>query len=116
MKLTKKKAVKMFRAHWRWLAETGSRHKEFWPGHDFAEDGIDSTCFLCEYMDQVDGDCRDCPIEWPGINCADKNHEDEKGLFSKWWSAATRRTRREYARIISKLPEREDKNGSNNNV
>jgi hypothetical protein len=110
MKLTKKKAIKLFREHWRWLAETGSTIKSNWPGHDFLKDEIASMCFLCEYMDQVDGEnggCDGCLIDWPGENCADKHSiGDDKGLFAKWWKAKTEKTRQKYAKIISELPEK----------
>ena len=101
MKLTKKKTIKLFREHWKWLAETGSNSKEDWPGYNF-DNPIESDCFLCEYAGQhpTGHYCGDnCLIAWSGMDC-------EVGEFGKWCDAKTVRIRKKYAKIISELPER----------
>ena len=115
MRLSKKRAIKLFREHWKWLAETGSNRKDDWPGWDFDDDYIEHCCFLCEYAKgRSDHDCRKCPIDW-GVNyeiedgsgqCSYADN-DTWNYYGKWDRARTVKTRKKYAKIISELPELE---------
>ncbi len=109
MKLTKKKAIKLFREHWQWLTETGTIWKDEWPEHDFEEDPISGGCFLCEYLDQKEAelgkneDCDNCPIDWgTSKTCVG----DSKSPFMKWIHSQTVPTCKKYAKIVSELPEK----------
>jgi hypothetical protein len=105
MELTKDEAVRLFREHWKWLAETGgeSADKEYWlfvRGYR-----VFNHCFLCEYTlnttsEYVDN-CDNCPIDWGGSICCGISY------FGGWLESNTPEERKRLAKIISELPEKE---------
>lgn len=125
MKLTRKKAIELFRKHWTWLAKTGSMDKEKWIKKHFPKELVDNDCFLCEYVEMTRSTgsprppCDSCPIEWPGANCERTSHytngiyKNIAGLYSKWVetfvydSPKMKKQRKIIALKISKLPEKE---------
>ena len=112
MKLTKKKAIELFRAHWKWLSETGKEEKDEWPEFDFWSELIENECFLCEFtwgkipgVNGKDVNCLKCPIDW-GIAAFEYDScPCESAAYKKWRIAKTKRTRKKYAKIISELQE-----------
>jgi len=60
---------KNHRALWLWLAKTGRRYKEDWPGWEKIEDQ-DFDCFLCTqyHADILREDVCKCPVKWSKLN------------------------------------------------
>ena len=102
MKLTRRKAIELFREHWRWAGKTGKYKKE-WPG--LHGEYIENDCFLCEYDNQHKGSycCNTCLIIWPS---EDGSCEGSGSPYDKWGAATTPRTRKKWAKVIAELPER----------
>lgn len=89
---------KLFRRHWRWMAETGARFTHHWPEwkHNGGECHAENFCFCCR---DCGIDCDDCPVDWGGEDCC-----DGRTLYMKWSEAKTPRTRKKYAALIAELP------------
>ncbi len=107
MKLTKEKAIELFRELWRWCGETG-KPKKLWPRWEFNGGDVPemrNDCPLCEYTIRTEKkDCPDCPIRW-GKN---KFNSCLGGLYGKWLDALREDSekRKRIAKQISELPER----------
>lgn len=106
IKLTKKEAIKLFREHWTWLAETGGNEdsKAQWLiDNDYLN--IECNCFLCEYVKQKhNNNCDKCPIDW-------KSNRSTSiicfyNYFEEWEEAKTVKDRKYFAKLISQLPEK----------
>ncbi len=83
--LTKKKAIKIGKELWTWLAETGEKFKSRWPGWE--EYGkMQDDCAFCEYAHS----CDDCPL---GQDCYDT-------YFANWCDAQTPEDRKKYAKLF----------------
>lgn len=77
MKLTREKALDLYRRMWMGMQEelgdnpTSSERvlfKEKWCREHFPNDRIINNCFLCEYAFGK-GACNKCPILWPTDAC-----------------------------------------------
>jgi len=83
---------------WLWLAVTGKKHKENWPGWEF-NGGYLEKCFadcpVCKYSE----DCETCIISWTGEDCS----ESHKGEFYKWRKATTKQEHTKWALKIAGL-------------
>lgn len=105
--LTKKKAIELFREHWRNLSKSGSMDKRGGLPTGYIGLAILNLCFLCEYSIRkpIKGMsyCQDCPIEWPGTK--DTSFMCESSLYGKWIKAGITR-RKQLAKQISELPEK----------
>ena len=90
MKLTKKKAIKISRELWDWLAETGEESKADW--HGWEKYGkMHDDCALCEYVRTREG-CISCPL---GQDCYGT-------YFGNWYKARKPETRKKYAALFVK--------------
>ena len=116
MKLTRERAIELFRELWRWLAETGKR-KEDWPRWEFNGGDVPFTpytCPLCEYTIQKsrsgEVECSLCPIAWPEEKCFSPPRpvpfDPPITYFDHWYHAPTPEMRKQYAKLIAELPER----------
>jgi hypothetical protein len=92
--LTLEQAKEGHRALWGWLAKTGGRDKQRWPGWAGYSGPAKNHCFACAM-----GSCLACPVEWPGGGCSGDN-----GLYSRWAQARTLEFRRELAARMRDLP------------
>jgi len=74
MRLTKKKAIEISIELWTWLAETGARGKESWPGWDRLPE-MTYDCPFCQYAKRhyhPNDNCKRCPyFKVFGDCCAD---------------------------------------------
>lgn len=78
MKLTREEALKLHRQMWSDMQkelgdcpsyEERKEFKHYWC-LDHTPGAIPhSSCFLCEYMNQTDDICSNCPINWGEGNC-----------------------------------------------
>lgn len=102
MSFTKEESIRLFRAHWAWLAKTGSVDKAAFlkkKGHV----GILNDCYLCEYCKETV--CNNCPIDWPdsttgmSATCTDS-------YFDEWALCGDKTERKRLAKLISELPEK----------
>ncbi len=94
MKLTRKRAIELYRQMWRWCGKTG-KDKRDWPG--LKKYGyVSANCFLCHYCEQELLKC--CIIKWPGGRCSG-------GLYGKWFKEKNIEKRKALARKIAELPE-----------
>lgn len=113
MRLTKKEAVRLHRKMWKWLALTGRRKHE-WPGwRKYNRNLINSSCFACHYLEQEEIKIKDlsckqsCPLIWPNRDCMLIKKESP---YIKWNRASPKsKTKKQLAKQIAELPEREDK-------
>lgn len=78
MFLTRERALELHRQMWSDMQKTlgdnpmpGKRvcFKESWIKEHFPNAGIFNNCFLCEYVENENLNCRRCPIEWPNGYC-----------------------------------------------
>lgn len=109
MKLTRKKAIELFRKHWRSIArdkENNGKYTKWFEAYISKHGDINGSCFLCEYDKQQHYKyCnKTCIIQWP--NCY--HCLDNRSLFSKWERAKIHDKAKEIARLISELPERKE--------
>jgi hypothetical protein len=105
MNITREKAIRLFREHWRWLAETGSKYKE-----RFVDGDVLNDCYLCDYCNAL---CSECPIEWPKVPRVNIRVDDSpciQSYYSCWLFAENEAERKWFAKIISELPEKGGKN------
>ncbi len=93
-KMTRNKAIKLFKAHWKWLSELEncSEPKENWP--------IPNECFACEYARKENSeaiDCTKCFIQWD--QCEECDHcieeddcqcECQNSAYGKWFRSRFR--------------------------
>jgi len=120
-RLTELRALLICLDLWKWLAETGSRHKEDWPGwvEVWAQygGGAEGDCFrydcpCCEYvmreenlegMDAGDPECSTtCPMrDWFNGRCT-----SETQVFVQWFNEESTLRRSELAREMVKMIER----------
>ena len=114
MKITKKRAIKLHRELWSWLSEHPKAEKSEWPGwkkNGGTELEIEHYCFCCEYVKQFvnyyeeDLNCKLCPVKWPDESCQAPFISKKMYLFDKWHYAYMDE-KIEFAKQISKLPER----------
>ncbi len=89
--MDKKKAIEICKELWTFLAETGLK-KERWEGWEkYGE--MESGCPLCEYCNQLDIDCDECPYELEFGACT-----DDDSPYSQWCDATTKPKRKKYAK------------------
>jgi hypothetical protein len=107
MNLTKDEAVRLFREHWKYLAETGGdlSDKRKWLAENGYKD-ILFECFLCEYTAPY---CEDCPIIWEDMGFYNKEIASDcaRSYYGLWQRANSPEERKRLAKIISELPEKE---------
>ena len=104
MKLTKRKALKICKELWEWLAENPDKQKIHWP--DWEKYGeMSHGCPCCEYRDQrqdqegfrLSSYCeKGCLVAWANNDCLD-------GEFVYWCNMETRKGRTIAALAIVKL-------------
>lgn len=96
MELTKERAIEEHRKMWNWIADQYEKvsdvllkyHyidalKEYYIRTNLPNLGsIASNCFCCEYDEQYEGICENCPLEWGGeyIGCLHLDNGDA-GLY-----------------------------------
>lgn len=86
---------------WEWLAATGSRDKQNWPGWKQVKQSVLFHCYLCEY---TRGKCQKCPLygKWDGaLTCTTKD-----APFDNWTRsehAAYSKGIKAYAQVIVDL-------------
>ena len=108
-KLTRKRAIKLHRQLWNWLAKNPDKGKGDWPEWEYNGGKIQSCnndCFACEVTAVISGleDCYKCLFDWGkfptcGTGCI-------KGLYSSWLVAKTKKNKAKIALEIANLPER----------
>lgn len=112
MNLTRKEAIKLFREHWSWLAETGSINKlEFL---NIKKHFVYVNCYLCDYVGQInhyyglETNCYKCPIVWLRTNNAEGFAPCISSYYEDWYNTEIddEKTRKALAREISLLPEK----------
>lgn len=113
--LTKTEALRECRSMWNEIADITEKERycltkgEYFSRKDIPDDDIPiNYCYCCEYGSQIDGDCSNCPLNFP------RNRFGKPDCFSRyspyhlwnkacccldWESAAY------YARQIANLPE-----------
>ena len=103
MNLTREEAIRLFREHWQWLAETGSGDKMVFLKEKGHED-ILNECYLCEYCNDVIY-CDECPIAWPHLLTGEPTICGNS-YYRPWLVSEDVEARKQLARIISELPPR----------
>jgi len=107
-KLSRSEAVRLFREHWKWLAEDGTRRKYDWLLENGFGDEVESDCFCCEYdfqnTDECAG-CSKCPIQWPETQNEGEGEPCMHSYYYDWFRSQTAEERKRLAKIISELPE-----------
>lgn len=116
MKLTFDQAVEEHRKMWNWISEKLKYQecssdflnlKKFYIAEYFPTEEIESSCFCCEYLNNIciknpPSVCESCPIIWPGGNCtANSSPYDLLSREPTIEKAVT------LAKEISNLPQRE---------
>jgi hypothetical protein len=111
MKLSKKKALKLHRELWNWLAKNPEKVKYEWPRWVHNKGDIpemSNECFLCEYAAYHGGCLYGCPVDCSEYG--DPRKDDcLGGLFNKYCdegSFGDAEVRSHYAECIRDLPER----------
>ena len=105
-KLTFKKAEKLFREHWRIIAEDGLSLKGWAKEKALIKIGIQPTdfprhnCFACEY--NLKHNCDQCPVDWPNMSgdCGGSSLSP----YILWERSRTKKDRQKYAAQIRDLP------------
>ncbi len=112
MRLSRKKSIELCILVWTWLAKTGKRKKEDWPGWlkyyktlKSAETHVWGFCWFCEYDERqkkkndTTGGCFYCPLteKFSVDGC-----NDNQSYFTKWVNARFPRTRKKYAGLFLK--------------
>lgn len=74
---------------WLWLAETGSRDKEDWPGWERNFGYLEGCSYDCPCCGYTEGDCLKCPIVWSGVDGGYGGYPccQEGAEFDKWANA-----------------------------
>ena len=103
--LTAKKALRITRELWTWLARHPDKQKEDWPGWEKYGEMV-CGCPLCEYRNEHDLTCIKClVVNWGHFVCYEK-----PGLYYKWNVARTPETRSKYAwGIVTLVKEAEER-------
>lgn len=67
-----------------------------------------TTCYLCQYVNDLGKRCEACPIDWPQKT---SHHQALclNSLYTTWRYSSTEEERKRIARLISELPEKKDK-------
>lgn len=91
---------------WVWLSENPNKKKGDWPGWDknggdFFEEEIYAECFACQYTEELNVQCNNCPLAWPTEVCLDG------GLFELWNETINLKEKSLLALQIANLPVRE---------
>jgi len=110
-KLNRQRYIKLHKELWGWLATTGEKLKEKWPGWKWNGgkyiDEAGDWCFCCDYAilhaeenENYDIEyCGFCPITWAPDSVQD--HCLNAGSdYYKWSIANTIKTRKKYAKKI----------------
>lgn len=105
MELTREETIRNFREHWASLTITGTKDKkEYLERNGIGH--IKNNCFLCEF---TQGECSECPIDWPIDQSKNPiNVLCQRSLYEGWRSAATPEERSKYAALIRDLPEKKE--------
>ena len=115
MALTRKRATRLHRQLWNWLADNPDKSKSEWPEWEWNGGKIQrmvADCPACEFAStKSDFECSICPVVWPGVDCQHKRKDmlAYDGLFSTWEITDYElhpRKRVNLARKIADLPER----------
>ena len=78
MFLTREEALKFHRKMWSDMQKTLGddsvpckrvQFKDVWVNEHFPNAVICNDCFLCEYVNNENLNCRNCPIKWPNGYC-----------------------------------------------
>ena len=85
MELTLEKALDIAIELWAWMAETGRRNKESWPGWK-EYDEMEAHCPLCEYA----GECELCPL-------GERHRHCHNTAYGDWVFADRKAERKKYA-------------------
>ena len=115
MRKKRLKLYQMYRLHrrlWLWLAKTGNKFKDEWPGWEFdnipfkVSVRINCHCFACEYASYFKKrgipKCAYCPFIWPdNILCS--NTVDDS-LWNEWCHEEHNHLRKQLAQQIADLP------------
>lgn len=73
LKMTLKEMYARHQELWFWLANNPERRKIDYPGwgEDYEGNDVESECFACQWNDDHNLYCWDCPLDWPGDDCRD---------------------------------------------
>lgn len=119
MKLTREQAITEHRKMWRWIAEQYENEYDIDPyqlkkiyflknGYD--DSSIRSRCFLCEYVKELYGGCKNCPLIWGIIKDCMGTSDEHRGLYGKLMDCYLNRDIEgcaKLARQIAELPEKQ---------
>ena len=70
---------------WNWLAENPDKNKADWPEWEKNGGGVkrvQSNCFACEYVEERNAYCDECPLDWPFPE--GMLHVCSNSLFGRW--------------------------------
>lgn len=107
MQLTKEQAIQEHRKMWNWIADQYEQGSEnhvselkdtYLKLNDFY--GIAMNCFCCEYDNQNEGSCIDCPLTWSNGLCFNDGSE-----YDRITSILNFKERAIIAKQIANLPE-----------
>ncbi|KKM94057.1 hypothetical protein LCGC14_1202170 [marine sediment metagenome] len=86
---------------WLWMAVTGEKDKDEWPGwkrNGWYLENCFADCPACEYMENKKIDCNKCIISWPKTEC-----DGAGGLFRRWRWSETKKEKKQLALEIAIL-------------